>query len=401
MLPGHAEPQLGRRLDGSDASGQTLEHRLDQRPRRRDVRRHPLAAADAPRAAAAGRSASARCRRPRAARASAAIGTRSISGDGACPLAGDPRRRSTRPRSSRSPGLAHRLQLGERRRRPRGHDRRVRDQIERRPQRIIELREADERRLPRARSAAPRRHRPRGSRAVTPARRTGPPRPGRAMAPSRRAPAAGRRARPATSIEPLSQRGSADSIPTQLEAAVRGTPLTERRVQPPLVEEGAGSASRPPLLAGAEVVDVAELDVGHRLPGGDSDRQGVVRESALGVQRAVDRVDHDQHVAAAEVDVAALLGDRVKAVARRRRAAAARRRRSSRPRRRSPACGRRRCPVVPVSTARSAVVARSASIVRIASAARRHAVSQSARVVRRFSSSITSLCCQTTCPRLL
>ena len=42
---------------------------------------------------------------------------------------------------------------------------------------------------------------------------------------------------------------------------------------------------------GPEVEDVAEDDVGHRRPVGDRDRQRVVGQAALGVHRAVDRVD--------------------------------------------------------------------------------------------------------------
>ena len=46
-----------------------------------------------------------------------------------------------------------------------------------------------------------------------------------------------------------------------------------------------------PLLARSEVVHVAEHDVGHRRPVRHRDRQRVVGQAALGVQRAVDRVD--------------------------------------------------------------------------------------------------------------
>ena len=70
------------------------------------------------------------------------------------------------------------------------------------------------------------------------------------------------------------------------------------------------AAARDPLLARAEVVDVAEEDVGHRGAVGDRDRDRVVRQAALGVERAVDRVDDDERVGAAEVDRPALLADR-------------------------------------------------------------------------------------------
>src|SRR5581483_9533714 len=49
-------------------------------------------------------------------------------------------------------------------------------------------------------------------------------------------------------------------------------------------------APRRPLLAGAEVVDVAEEDVVDRVAVGDGDREREVRNAALGVLRAVDRV---------------------------------------------------------------------------------------------------------------
>ena len=77
-------------------------------------------------------------------------------------------------------------------------------------------------------------------------------------------------------------------------------------------------------------------DVRHRRPVGDRDRDGVRRESALGVHRAVDRVDHDAHRAAAEVDLAALLRHRDEAGTGRVAGARAPRRRCPRPPCRSP-----------------------------------------------------------------
>ena len=67
------------------------------------------------------------------------------------------------------------------------------------------------------------------------------------------------------------------------------------RPQQRLVEERALAAAGRPLLAGAEVVDEAERDVSHRRPFGDRDREREERDSPLGVDRAVDRVD-DDHV---------------------------------------------------------------------------------------------------------
>ena len=47
------------------------------------------------------------------------------------------------------------------------------------------------------------------------------------------------------------------------------------------------------LLGGAEVVHVAELDVGHRRAGGDRDAERVRGKRAARVQRAVERIDDD------------------------------------------------------------------------------------------------------------
>ena len=52
------------------------------------------------------------------------------------------------------------------------------------------------------------------------------------------------------------------------------------------------------------------MHVAHRRAVGDGDRQREVRHAALGVQRAVERVDDDARVAAAVLDDAALLADR-------------------------------------------------------------------------------------------
>ena len=77
--------------------------------------------------------------------------------------------------------------------------------------------------------------------------------------------------------------------PQQLQPAVARAPLGQRRVQALAVAPRALAAPRPPLLAGAEVVDERERHVGHRLAVGDRDRERVVAGVALGVQRAVDR----------------------------------------------------------------------------------------------------------------
>ena len=76
------------------------------------------------------------------------------------------------------------------------------------------------------------------------------------------------------------------------------------------VQLRAGAAAGEELLVGAEVMDEAELDVGHRGAGGDRDRDREGGDRAAGVERAVDRVDHHPlPTAGAEGDFAALLGD--------------------------------------------------------------------------------------------
>src|SRR3954452_20614189 len=101
----------------------------------------------------------------------------------------------------------------------------------------------------------------------------------------------------------------------QFEPPVAPAALAGVDRQPPLVEPRALVASRDPLLLGPEVVDVAEEDVGHRRPARHGDRDRVVRQPAFGVDRAVDRVDHDESVRVAEVDRPALLQHRGEAQA--------------------------------------------------------------------------------------
>ena len=81
------------------------------------------------------------------------------------------------------------------------------------------------------------------------------------------------------------------------------------------VQPRAGAPARPPLLAGTEVVDIGEVDVRHGGTVRHRDREGVMGQAALGVQRAVDRVDDHAHRLAAEAHLAALLGDRGEAMA--------------------------------------------------------------------------------------
>ena len=82
--------------------------------------------------------------------------------------------------------------------------------------------------------------------------------------------------------------------------------------QLPAVEGRSLAAAREVLLGGAEVVHVAELDVGHRRARGDGDAERVRGKHAARVQRAVEGIDDHANgrPGVAEGDLAALLGDR-------------------------------------------------------------------------------------------
>ena len=114
---------------------------------------------------------------------------------------------------------------------------------------------------------------------------------------------ASRRARPPS-------RAPSAGRPTRSRAAPacrrRGAPGTLGSSGAPL-SVAPSPRARDPLLAGAEVVHEAEADVGHRVAVGDRERERVVRQAALGVLGAVERVDDDAHRPAAEVDAPALL----------------------------------------------------------------------------------------------
>src|SRR3954447_1025472 len=101
----------------------------------------------------------------------------------------------------------------------------------------------------------------------------------------------------------------------QLEPPVAAAALAGVDRQPPFVEPRALVTERGPPLRGPEGVDVPEEDVGHRRPARHRDRDRVVRQPALGVDRAVDRVDHHERVGIAVVDRSALLADRREAQA--------------------------------------------------------------------------------------
>src|SRR5438105_9439947 len=68
-------------------------------------------------------------------------------------------------------------------------------------------------------------------------------------------------------------------------------------------------SSRMPLLPRAEVVDEAEMDVGHPRPVRDGDREGEERDTALRVDRAVDRIDDYVRGSVAGRPASALPGD--------------------------------------------------------------------------------------------
>src|SRR5207248_4283313 len=79
--------------------------------------------------------------------------------------------------------------------------------------------------------------------------------------------------------------------------------VAERRA----VQPRAFATARGPLFAAAEVVDVAECDVAHRLAVGDGDRDAEERDAALRVHRTVDRIDDDDRLPVA--DATDLFGD--------------------------------------------------------------------------------------------
>ena len=117
------------------------------------------------------------------------------------------------------------------------------------------------------------------------------------------------------------------------------------------VEPGPAPALGDELLAGAVVAHQAERHVGHRPPLGHRGRGGEGRHPALGVEAAVDRVEHDHRRAAAgQLALAELLADQGQ-----RPAAGPPARRASRPRRCGrPAASRRRPRPAPSGSARRA-----------------------------------------------
>ena len=111
---------------------------------------------------------------------------------------------------------------------------------------------------------------------------------------SRAAGARRRRARRADVARPSAGR------PTRRRAAPAGRATRRsgtRRVERHAVEQRAAAARRATHSSPApKSCTKREHDVGHRRPVGDGDRERVVGQPALGVLRAVDRVDDDAHV---------------------------------------------------------------------------------------------------------
>ena len=210
------------------------------------------------------------------------------------------RRGSSRSRVGRplEVGCGQRGELGERRLGARRDDRRARLEVERRGERVVARRERDDAAALADDQLRRPRRRPRGSSTARPSRRRAPPRPGTARSRSSRSRAAAgdvdervrRRARPSAGRPTRSRPARACRRGVRRSG---GGASSSDAVEP----RARRRATRAPLLARPEVVDEAEGDVGHRRPVGDGDRERVVRQPALGVQRAVDRVDDDAHVA--------------------------------------------------------------------------------------------------------
>ena len=193
---------------------------------------------------------------------------------------------------------------------------------------------AARRRTARVRPAARRRRRPRAQRAARRRCRSSARRCGRRLATASTRPSArwqrARASEPSTRTRSTSP-GSAAAAGARCSGRVASSATSCRRASgrddpsAHAVDGGAAAAPRDPLLAVAEVVDVAERDVAHRRAVGDRDRERVERQSALGVEAAVDRIDDDAPAAAAaEAALADLLRDDREALAVGRRALRAR-----------------------------------------------------------------------------
>ena len=98
--------------------------------------------------------------------------------------------------------------------------------------------------------------------------------------------------------------------PRRLQRHELETLLRARFAERGAVDARSTAAAGDPLLAVAEVVDVAERDVCHRRAVGDRDRERIDRKPALRIEAAVDRIDDDAPAATAAVAALAdLLGE--------------------------------------------------------------------------------------------
>ena len=289
-------------------------------------------------------------------------------------------RAGTRPRSA-SPS-----------RRARGDHRRVRLEVERRGQRVVVGGERD--RPPASRTiscaAAASTARQRFSDAI--AVEAAPPRPGTAttaIAPIARSRCA---ASASASADCATQRGSADSTPStsSLPSRVRRSPSVGSSGTPSSCAPRAAPARPTPRRARSRCTkpNTTSAIVGAV---GDGDRERVVRQPALGVERAVDRVDHhEQRPSPPKSTDAALLADRGEARARRRAARSSSAKTASSAASSITSVRSPPSPRVPVSRhALGDRRARRRASSRSASAAARHAPSQSVR--RRRSVAIAGL----------
>ena len=108
----------------------------------------------------------------------------------------------------------------------------------------------------------------------------------------------------------LGARSATSSVLVASQAEQLDRLLRRRRGERLPVERRPFTSYRRPLLAGSEVVDVAEVNVGHRRTIRHCDRQREERYAALGVDRAVDRVEDDgDRAALRRRAIPELLGD--------------------------------------------------------------------------------------------
>jgi hypothetical protein len=281
----HPEPQLGRRLDRTQALGQPLEHRFDHGPGGGEVRRHPLPAAHPLRS------------RQRARGIQAGIGDNAALG-----VLSD--------RQQVDLGQARAALAGHPGGDPLGHDPvdHGRRHTASSSARVAGVRAATTGEWGTRSSGAASGSSNRGKLTSPPASRT------ISWA------AAASTAQPVGTLDQLVERVTQPTWVGRLDAHHLDPPvgraaLAQLRLQGRAVQERALAAGRPPLLARSEVMNEAEVHVGHGGSRRHGDRERVVGQPALGVQRPVDRVDHNQHASVAEVDRAALLRDGAEAVA--------------------------------------------------------------------------------------